>query len=240
MTTRAEWRERILEELGGEGVDSDLTERDLDSSLRRALGLWSRYRPFLKWFPFTLAATETIVSTFFARPENLEWARVLEVQFADRDRRVNGGRIGPVASYRFRGGYAGPRTSFELQVGERTYERLTGSRPDWQWDPDTRKLMFTVPARDSRAMVLASRPRKLEEIPYDAEEEFLKVAVAAAKARLARILGSRTVGGGIPGPYGPIQTDAAELRKESIEEWEEVHKRLRTALVSFPPPGWAG
>lgn len=240
MATREEWRQKILDDLGGEGVDSDLTERMLDAALERALECWSKYRPLVKWFPFFLNARETLTSDFFTRPENLEWSNVLECQFADRDRRVNGGRIGPVASYRFRGGYAGPRVSYELHTAERTYERLTGSRPDFRFDTGSRKLFFTVPARDARAMVLASRKRKLEEIPYESETDFRRLAVAATKRTLARVLGARTVNGGIPGSNGTIMTDAPELRKEADEEWETIEKRLRTALVSFPPPGFIG
>lgn len=240
VTTREEWRQKILDDLGGEGVDPDLTETQLDAALTRALENWNKYRPFAKWFPIFLNATETISTDFFTKPENREWANVVEVQFADRDRRVNGGRIGPVASYRFRGGYAGPRMSYELHTAERVYERLTGSRPDYRWDPESRKLYFTVPARDARAMILATRPRKVEEIEYHQESDFRQLAVAAAKRTLARVLGARTVNGGIPGPAGPIVTDAADLRKEAEEEWEKIDKRLRTALVSFPPPGFIG
>lgn len=244
--SRAEWREDIFDELGGEGVDIELTERNCDRALDFAVDLWNRYRPFTKWFPFEVPAAETIRIEFFADPERTDEFRfpeqyirnVLDVQFQDRDRRVLGPRAGFLEGYYLRWGYQGPRLFFQLHVAQRNYERLTGSRPDWYWDPAARSLWISTPSRDVNAMVLVTRERKLEEIPYDQHSLFRKAAVARAKYYLARILGSR---GPIPvAAPNPMETDASELRQESKEEWEAVEQQLQVSLASIPPPRWVG
>lgn len=243
--TREEWRRKILEDLGGDGVDPDLNEAQLDGALDRALDTWNKHRPHTTWFPFDIPAAETTVINFFAEKEQNDpdghpfgyVANVLEVQFADRNRRILGARAGFMEGYYLRWGYQGPRLFFELHVAERTYERLTGSRPDWRWDPATRKLFISSPSRDLRAMVLCSRRRRLEELRYDNAADFRALATAAAKTVLARVLGSR---GPIPGPAGNIETDAKDLREEGKAEWKEIEQRLQTALVSHPPAGYVG
>ena len=126
---------------------------------------------------------------------------------------------------------------FQLHVAPRTYERLTGSRPDWMWEPEGRILYLATPSRDTRIMVLTSRRRHLHEISTGREADFLKAATARAKVILSRTLGSL---GSIPGPAGPIETDARELRQEGIEEWRAVEDMLATAMSSWPPPRWIG
>jgi len=243
--TRDEWRRRIVDELGGEGVDVELTDTLIDAALLRALEMFNRYRPAQTWFPFDLQLGETIVINFFSEKEQTDpqgnpygYVRnVLDVQFQDRNRRILGPRAGFLEGYYLRWGYQGPRLFFELQVAERTYERMTGSRPDWQFDKATRKLFLSAPSRDTRVMVLAVREKHLDEIEYHQESEFLKAAVARAKTILARVLGAR---GPIPGAAGPIETDAAALREEGRAEWKEVEDRLQIALSSVPPPEWIG
>ncbi len=242
--TRAEWRDAILEDLGGEGVDVELSERQLDFALKRALALWSKHRPLLCWFPFSVPATETMYVDFTCGHQsdnNLHpdtWVRnVLDVVWQDQDRRVLGARSGFLSGYYLRWGYQGPRLFFELHTAERTYERLTGSRPGWYWEAGARRLYLSAPSRDVRAMVLTSRPRLLEEIPPDHEEDFLKAAVARAKRILSRVLMAR---GPIPGAAGEITTDATDLRSEAKQEWDEVVENLERALASVPPPRYIG
>jgi hypothetical protein len=241
--TRAEWRRRILEELGGDGVDPELSVNQLDAALRRALELWNRYRPCKQWFPFDIPAAETVVITFFSDEARTNPAsdhyirRIVRGEFSDRDRRVLGPRAGFLEGYYLRWGFEGPRLFFQLQVAQRRYERLTGSRPDWFWNPADRKLYVSSPGRDTRLMVLATREWKLEEMPFDQVSLFLKAATARAKYMLARTLGSK---GPIKGPGGTIETDAQELRGESREEWKEVEEALQASMMSVPPPGYIG
>lgn len=243
--TKEEWRNAILEDLGGEGVDVELSEQQLDFCIKRALALWAKHRPLKMWFPFSIAASETVCISFFNQealrdnrvaPET--WVRgVRDVIFSDQDRRTLGARSGFLSGYYLRWGYQGPRLFYELHTAERTYERLTGSRPGWYWEAGSRNLFISAPSRDVRALVLAIRPRLIEEIPPDHEDDFLQAAVARAKRIAARVLGSR---GPIPGAAGEIRTDAAELRREAKEEWDEVRARLAASLAGTPTPRYIG
>lgn len=248
--TREDWRQVILDDLGGEGVDADLTERNLDAALNRALECWNQYRPLTTWYPFSVpsvlsGAENGFVIEFFADEARTDDRRypygfvrnVLDVRFVDRDRRILGPHVGSREGYFLRWGFQGPRLFFQLHVGERVYERLTGTRPDWRWDPSSRRLFLSVPSRDVLVMVLASRERKLDEINFDRWTDFRRLAVAAAKRILARIQGQFPK---IPGPAGNIETDAPELRQEAKEEWKEIEDKLQRALSSVPPVGYIG
>ena len=85
-------------------------------------------------------------------------------------------------------------------------------------------------------MALCTRGRMLDEIPYYNEADFLRLATAAAKEMLARVLGA--LGASVPGPGGSIDTDAADLRSEAKEEWAEVRTMLENSMASMPPPTW--
>jgi len=243
---RDEWRRRIYNELGGVGVDPELHVTQLDAAIERALELWNRYRPVKKAFPFQVPPSETVIITFFGDKERVnEWCwpnqyirNVIDVEFSDADRRILGPRSGFLEGYYLKWGAEGPRLFFQLHVAQRTYERLTGSRPAWHYDNLERKLYLSTATRDMRVMVTATRDRALHEIGYDQVSEFLKAATAKAKYMLARTLGA--LGSSIPGAGSPIQTDAETLRQEGREEWKEVEEMLKVALVSVPPPKWIG
>lgn len=245
MATRSEWHKRILLDLGGSGTDPDLTPEDLNNCLERALELWNKHRPFACWFPFEVPASETVAIVLFSEtvkndPQGNPYgfvARILNVTFSETDRGAMSARFGGMDGFYLRWGMQGPRLYFEMQVGQRNYERLTGSRPDWRWDAASRVLYLSSPSRPMRAMVLASRPRYLEEISYDHESDFRTLAVAAAKKVLAQVLTRR---GPMYGPGGNITTDATELRQEGKEEWAEIKENLETSLASVPPPVYIG
>lgn len=244
--TQEEWRRRIYDELGGVGVDPELHVTQLDAAIKRALALWNRYRPVKQAFPFLVPSAETVVITFFATADrNCEWQiprtllrNVIDVEFVDADRRILGPRAGFLEGYYLRWGAQGPRLFFELHTAQRTYERLTGSRPAWRWDNAGRKLYLFTASRELKCMVTATRERFLEEIGYDQEEMFLKAATARAKYYLARTLGA--LGDSVPGAGSPITTDAGLLRDEGKTEWKEVEEMLQRALTSVPPPKWMG
>lgn len=247
MPSRAEWRVRILDELAEDGVDVELSTRQLDAAIQRALELWAERKPFKKWFPFEVPAAETVVISFFSEPEQTDGRRypdtsirnIIDCRFQSADRRdtLGVGSTTLVSSHYLRWGGQGPRLSFELQVAERRYERLTGSRPDWWWEPEERKLYISSPSRPLRVMALATRERYLEEIAYYDERKFLQAATARAKIVLARVLGNM---GDIPGPAGPIQTDHDRLNTEGKDEWKEVKGELEVSLATVPPPTWVG
>ena len=242
--TRSEWHRRILRDLGGNGVDPELSPEQLDGALQAALELWNRHRPCRQWFPFDVPAGQTSVISFFAdearsKPASDQFIRrIVRVEFSPAPNSAT--ILGPIAllgGYYFRWGMEGPRLFFEMQVAERTYERLTGSRPDWQWNPADRKLYISTPGRAQRIMALATREMRLDELPYDQVSLFQQAALAKAKYYLARTLGSK---GPIRGSGGEIVTDAADLRTESKEEWDKVETELKASQMSFPPPGYIG
>ena len=189
--------------------------------------------------------SETIVINFFAEKEQNDpngkpygYVRnVLDVMFQDRNRRILGPRAGFLEGYYMRWGYQGPRLFYELQTAERTYERLTGSRPDWYYDKDSRVLFISTPSRDTHIMVLATRERRIEEVEQRWASEFRKAACAAAKKILARVLTSH---GAYPTARGSIETDGDKVRDEGLKEWDEVEKKLEVSLASVPPPMWVG
>ena len=244
--TLNEWRRRIYDELGGVGVDPELHVTQLDAAINRALELWNRYRPVKQAFPFLVPSANTVTITFFATPErNCEWQipttlirNVIDVEFMDSDQGQLGSRVSYLDGYYLKWGMQGPRLYFELQVAQRTYERLTGSRPGWHWDSMARTLYLSTISSSMKVMVTATRDRFLHEIGYDQVEMFLKAATARAKYYLARTLGA--LGDSIPGAGSPITVDAGTIRDEGKAEWKEVEEQLQRALTSVPPPRFIG
>lgn len=241
--TREEWQRRIIEDLGGNGVDPELSRQQVNRALDAAIELWNRFRPCKMWFPFVIPASATTVITFFSDEAHTSVASqsyvrsIIRVDFSDGDNLLIGPRAGFLEGYYLRWGFEGPRLYFEMQVAQRTYERLTGSRPDWQWNPADRKLYITNASRNLRIMALATRENTVETIPYDQVSLFQKAALAKAKYYLARTLGSK---GPIKGSGGEIQTDAESLRSESKEEWDSVETELKASMMSVPSPYWIG
>ena len=233
MVIRAEWRQRILDDLGSDGIDIDLTERQLDTALRRAIQMWNRWRPLLKWLSLgNVSATETVMYTL--TEDEVGIAGILDVEFADQDYLA----VTPLASsYVVTWGRRGPRMFFEMQVTQRRQERMTGAQPDWFWDGDDRILYLTLPARPQRVMALFARPVELEDIRYDQEYQFEEAATAHAKIIAANILEQA---GQVPGPQGEIGSNAQTWRQEGQEKLREIEEEMKNSLAAVPPPRWVG
>lgn len=241
MADRAEWRRRILDSLADEGVDVELSERQLDAALRKALQLYAKYQPNFKWYNLgQVGPTDTQIfdSGTGSQIPDVGQAGVVDVVFQDIPPLTRA--LSPLAypvSATFLVNMEGPRRYAELRVSQREKEMFTGQDPDWYWEKEEEKLYIYSPARPVQVMALVLITKTLEDIKDYNEADFEKAAVAHAKYLLARILGKF---GSIPGPQGEITTDAESLRTEAREELEAVEGTLARSLRSVPPPRFIG
>jgi len=232
MVDRADMRRRILDDLADEGVDVELSDRQIDMAIRRALQLYTKHNPLSQWFNLgIIGPTKTAVISF----PNVGLAGIVDVVFDDIDPQTRP-YVMP-STYEMRWGIRGPRLFFELHVAERRMERFAGESPDWYWEPTQQLLYIYTPTRAVKVMGLILKQVTLEDIKPQQEEDFEKLCVGHAKFLLARILGKY---GSIPGAQGEITTDADTLRAESKEEIAEIRERLERSLKSVPPPRLIG
>lgn len=245
MTDRAEWRSRILANLGADMLDVELGETQLDVALRQALQAYEKHQPIMEWIGLDVPSAEQALKLDFTEDDKKAFRNVLTVEWYDRNRALTtnpqflpfnniSGTVVNVyghCSTRF------PRLHMAVNWSNHRWETMTGLQPSWWWDKNDRLLYLWNPGMDRKASVLAVRNMVLEDIRMDQEMDFEKLATAKAKYILARVMKSL---GDIPGAGGPIESDGNELRQEAKEEEGEVMADLRRSQKSVPPPRYIG
>jgi hypothetical protein len=236
--THEEWRAHILDDLGNDGLDIELTERQLDTALRRSIQLFNRYKPHVRWL--NLGEVTGVGTTYFELTEtDVGEIGVLDVEFADR---TPYGPIVPLvgSTLTLRWGRRGPRIFFQRTVDQRRMERFTGTQPSWWWDSEENILYVTAPDRQVKVMALFTLSRHPwgEDIRFDEEHQFEDLAVAYAKILVADIL--QQAGDTIPGPQGEIGSNADQWRTEGNETIERIRTELANSVRGVPPPHWVG
>lgn len=234
--TAAEWRSHLLENLGGDSIDIELTEQNLNTALRRAIQQWNRYRAHLKWLNLGDIAAGT--SYLQLTDDQVGVTGVLKVHFAD----THTAPLAPmvtVETLQLRWGRRGARIYFKRLMDVRRMEVFSGTQPDWHWDPDENILYLYNPSRPVRAMALfAARRAELgADIRYDEEALFEELALGYAKVLAADILDQA---GGVPGPQAEIGSNADVWRERGNEAIDNVKEELKNSVRSFPPPIWVG
>jgi hypothetical protein len=234
--TAEEWRKHLKEDLGGDGVDVELTKDNLDTALRRAIQIWNRWRPILHWLDLGEIAGGTSYMTL--QQDEAGISGVLDVHFTDSDQ----GPLAPmpnVQTLQLRWGRRGARIFFQRLIDMRRMERFSGTAPDWWWDSAERILYIYCPSRPVKAMALfcADRAKNGEDIRYDEEALFEELALGFTKVLAADILEQA---GAVPGPQGEIGSNAQTWRERGEAMIEKVVEELKTSHRSFPPPKWIG
>jgi len=245
MTDRAEWRSRILANLGADILDVELGETQLDVALRKALQAYEKHQPIAEWLHAVVAsATQSLVIDFTV-DDKKAFRNVMKVEWYDRNRAFatnpqllpfvqnTGGTVQLYGSCATRF----PRLYMEVNYSNYRQEMMVGLQPDWWWDKEDRLLYLWNPGMNRNASILVVKTMTLEDIRMDQEMDFEKLATAHAKYILARVMKSL---GDIPGAGGPIESDGNELRQEAKEEEEKVMADLRRSQRSVPPPMYIG
>ncbi len=245
MTTRAEWRQRILDNLGADVLDVELGERQLDVALRKALQAYEKHQPKTYWLYAEVVSAQNSISIDFTIDENKAFRNIIDVRWAKADRTIasspqfsplnnHGGNVVSLygsCAVRY------PRLSMSVNFSNIRRETMMGLQPDWWWDKEDRLLYLWNPGMNRHATILAVCNMTLEDIRVDQELDFENLAVAHAKYILARVLKSL---GDVPGAGGPIESDGSDLRQEAKEEEEKVMADLRRSQASVPPPRYIG
>ena len=114
------------------------------------------------------------------------------------------------------------RTYYEM------FQQVRGTEPDWRYDEFSHTLYVDCSSGPYDIFYVVSSDLTLDTFdagkrPYS--QEFLDLVVARSKYMLARILGKFS--NSIPGPGGPLMTDAMELRREGKEREKEIVEWLK-------------
>lgn len=231
-----QWMADLRGDLGGDGVDVELTADNYRTALRRATQLWSRYRPHKRWLNLGIIAGGT--SAWELTVADVGDCGVLDIRFADSDQ----GPLAPmpdVWQLQLRWGRRGARIFFKRWTDLRRMERFSGSQPDWWWDGQAGVLYFYNPSRPIKTMALFVLPREAHgtDIRYDEEAMFEDLALGYAKVLAADILEQA---GEVPGPQGAIGSNADKWRERGEEAIDKVKEELKASPMSAPPPVWVG
>lgn len=228
--TRAEWRNLILEHLGGVDWNVELTERHLDQAIWETLALYNKYMPHWKWRPLGEVSGDAVFD-FNDEPVGVQ---VKDVQF-HRQELHHTHQSYPQYSYHY--GFLNMRSArmaHKSLVAEDRYRSFLGMQPDYKWDAENRRLHLKSIA--SLWPVLASAlllvPNTVDKIPFHWEYDFLTAATGHAKQILARLLGKF---GAIPGAQGNITLDAETQRSEGKEMVAEIKRNLDRNIKRMPP-----
>ena len=239
--TVAEWRLFILEALGGEGWNVELTERNLDFSLYRALTIFSKYTPVWDIKPLGPITIDLSlvqvgkIAKVFDFSEEPEGIRVVDVKFQRNTIRYYSPFHRPFTDENR--GIREPRKVYMNHVANDRHNFFLGSNPTWDWDQKTRELFISAPSPliGVNATALLLKPWDISDIPYHQEYDFLQAATGFAKQILARILGKY---GEIPAAQGGISFDSGELRSEGKDQVDVIEAKLDRSLIGKLPPRW--
>lgn len=225
--TKAEWRDRIIKSLGGSQWNVELDTPTLDHAIWQTLILFNKYYPVTYWHPLgTVTDQQTIDMSDVVE----KGTKVLTVKFQrDGTTYYRTHHIPYVDDYR---GIRKPRRLFQILAAQERYDFMLGVQPSWRWDEDNQVLYIGGSSFVGiKAKALLCRSRKVEEIPYNLEYDFLNGTVGHAKMLLARILRKY---GSIPAAQGGITLDAGDLQREGKEAVEALEKRLDRNFRRLP------
>lgn len=233
--TRATMRERILNNLGSDSLDVELSELQLDVAIRQALQVYEKYQPIMDWFFIELpSSTQGVSVEFFDSPEKKKQAirNIVDVRFMNIQNTPSPSTsISRYMNVHIQANMRFPRLFLQYQWSDARHEMMLGAQPDWFWDTEEGKLWLWNPGMPRKAMMLGVKNMDITDIKLRQETDFEKLATAKAKYILARVQSSL---GNVPGAGGPIESDGAQLRTEAKEEENEVLAMLKRSLKSVP------
>lgn len=245
--TKAKILDEVKTMLGGNSVEVELIENDVEKCVRDALRIFNHNLPMRS--RKALAVTSTQKRYLIAHPE-LEG--VTEVEFVSKD--IANGMIDPfntLGTIMVSGTQAAPGTPYSALLQQQfqfeDVRKMTSSEPEWygQWEmhviPAVYALYVDVPAGGGYYVAYTytwhitpdnAPPTGMQLIPNEDCDWVMEYILARAKQILARKLGKF---GGITNPDGaPDPTDAAEMKQEGREDQirleGELLKRRRPLL----------
>lgn len=127
----------------------------------------------------------------------------------------------------------------ELLIDRMYYKEiglLTGTEFDWEWDPDSKKILLTPgPTRTRQAAYEYNADiTKLDELKAVHQNWVLDYALAIAKEMLGRVRGKFQ---GVPGHDLPLNMDHDSLLSEAREDMRRLEEELQAkARASWTPP----
>lgn len=239
--TVAEIRKRILQNLGSDSLDVELTELQLDVAIRQALQTYEKFQPIMDWFFVDLpSSTQSVSVDFFDSPDKKKKMirNVVDVRFASLNNIPSPSTsISRYMNVHIQANMRFPRLFLQYEWSDARHERFLNAQPDWFWDTEQGKLWLWNPGMPRKAMILGVKAMDVTDIKIRQETDFEKLATAKAKYILARVQSSL---GNVPGAGGPIESDGAQLRTEAKEEENEVLAMLKRSLKSVPACKYIG
>ncbi len=226
--TLAEWRNRIVQSLGGVEWNVELTVDRIDHAIWQTLILFNKSKPVWRWRPLGQVSGD---AQFDLSDEEVG-VRVVDVKNKRTDIRYTK-PFYLATQYGFHN-LRQPRKLYQMQVADDRYNSMLGLQLVWKWDEPTRTLFINSESPLSYQLVTALLlvPLKVEAIRFDQEYDFLEGAVGHAKKIAARILRKY---GDIPASQGSVKLDAQQLQAEGEKAVENLVSKLERNAIRIPP-----
>lgn len=221
----------ILDSLGADAIDVELTEKQLDHAIRQAVLMFDKYQPLLCTEYHEVIPTQTLVVDYSENPR-VRYVTDVDWQISENFRTNFIGSFAAAGEFAYGRGMRLGRTYFEYSMGAQRQRFFTGTQPDYYWDELERKLYLYNPATKREATVNVLVSLTVADITPAQNFDFLRLCTAYAKQTLARIIGKF---GDIPGPQSSISNDGEALKQEASQVIEEVHNMLKSSMRSVPP-----
>lgn len=227
--TLAEWRNKIAQSLGGYNWNTELTEENVDFAIYEAIILYSKYRPYMEWFPLSTISHDTQIPFGDKIGKGKIVSKVAFKKDIDR--------LSSLSSYHTfmthnTMGHREPRRVWQAMAAYDRYNSFLGSQPHWKFDAETMTLYIYVRSGSIKAQALVLGPINIDNISWSDERDFLDTCVAYAKRKLAIIYGKF---GPVPTAQGDLDFDVSTLRSEAEATLRDIELKLDKNPRRVPP-----
>lgn len=210
----------------------ELDKIQIEAAIARAVSQLTAYVPVFKFGSFTVqAGVQGYDFTALSKPYGKGLTRLFDSPITSPQSVFN-----EFEYYRLR---QPPYVDMaELLIDKMYYKEiglLTGTEFDWEWDPNSKKVLLTPSPTRTRTVAYEynSDLSQLEELKPVDQNWVLDYSLAISKEMLARVRGKFQ---GVPGHDLPLNMDHADLLSESKEEIARLDEELqKKARASWTP-----
>lgn len=228
-------RDYVLRRLGHPTVHVELSTEQLDDAIYDALRLFSRYLMVLR----SNVARNQAQSVRITLSEQTLGVHYVCFLFPQEQRIVAQMNIFEIL-YRMIYPQLPLGEWYMLRSFYEMYQRVRGTEPDWQYDPETRVLSLDCWSGPYDVFYVTSEEISVEALLSGSRRRFqqnlLDLTLAYAKERLVPIRGK--FGDTIPAPGGSLHTDASRLATEAASVIKAQEDMLKASARGYLVPTW--
>lgn len=224
--TKSEVRRYIESSLGEQTFKVELSEEQLDNSIKLAIQKFSKRKPMVG---FKELKTNPAIKAY-SIDHSIGYG-IFDVQFVSL--------VKPSAIYQMGllGGVVPIKPRFISDLAEfltwrETFQRVASTKPMWDYDKIYQKLMIYSPV-SYEVCYFWYAPHRLSTIPMQHHDWILDYSLANAKKILGHVRSKYS--GVLPGPARDLNLNGESLLSEAKEEMDALETKLFEMQADRPP-----